>query len=479
MSNIKRNFAYNLILTIAGYVLPLLTYPYISRVLGVVNIGLVNYVDSIINYFVLFAMLGISSLGVREIARVKDDLIKCKEVFSTLLGVNVVLTLFSVVLLLCMTYMVEYFHPYREYLLIGIMKLVFSAFLLEWFFQGMSDFKFITIRSLIIRALYVILVFLFVRAKDDLGIYYFLTVLTIVINAVVNFWYSKRYVSFSFKFLNLRPYLLPVISYGFYRILTSMYTTFNVTYLGSVSDVAQVGYFVTATKLHAILMGIFTAFTTVMVPHVSELLAKSEYGKLRGIADKTFSIIFMISIPIIVLSYFYAPLIIKLIAGFGYEGAIIPFRIVMLLLLVIAMEQIIIQQFLMAIRDSKCIVWLSSIGALVGIIFNILLTARIGSVGAAISWVASEMMILLVSLFYYNKYFKMKIPLKSFLSNLVVSIPYILICLLFSLENMIVNASLSILFSSLWFFISNIYIIKNEHLILFVQSVASKFSNKI
>lgn len=159
MSNIKRNFAYNLILTIAGYVLPLLTYPYISRVLGVVNIGLVNYVDSIINYFVLFAMLGISSLGVREIARVKDDLIKCKEVFSTLLGVNVVLTLFSVVLLLCMTYMVEYFHPYREYLLIGIMKLVFSAFLLEWFFQGMSDFKFITIRSLIIRALYVILVF--------------------------------------------------------------------------------------------------------------------------------------------------------------------------------------------------------------------------------------------------------------------------------------------------------------------------------
>ena len=279
MSNIKRNFAYNLILTIAGYVLPLLTYPYISRVLGVVNIGLVNYVDSIINYFVLFAMLGISSLGVREIARVKDDLIKCKEVFSTLLGVNVVLTLFSVVLLLCMTYMVEYFHPYREYLLIGIMKLVFSAFLLEWFFQGMSDFKFITIRSLIIRALYVILVFLFVRAKDDLGIYYFLTVLTIVINAVVNFWYSKRYVSFSFKFLNLRPYLLPVISYGFYRILTSMYTTFNVTYLGSVSDVAQVGYFVTATKLHAILMGIFTAFTTVMVPHVSELLAKSEYGR--------------------------------------------------------------------------------------------------------------------------------------------------------------------------------------------------------
>lgn len=216
-----------------------------------------NYVDSIINYFVLFAMLGISSLGVREIARVKDDLIKCKEVFSTLLGVNVVLTLFSVVLLLCMTYMVEYFHPYREYLLIGIMKLVFSAFLLEWFFQGMSDFKFITIRSLIIRALYVILVFLFVRAKDDLGIYYFLTVLTIVINAVVNFWYSKRYVSFSFKFLNLRPYLLPVISYGFYRILTSMYTTFNVTYLGSVSDVAQVGYFVTATKLPCYFNGNF------------------------------------------------------------------------------------------------------------------------------------------------------------------------------------------------------------------------------
>lgn len=172
MASIKRNFGYNLILTITNYLFPLITYPYISRVLGVNNIGACNYVDSIIHYFVLFSTLGIASLGVREIARCKDDINKRNIVFSNLLLINIIMTLVSIVIIIFCTYRLESLQPYKEFLLIGILKLLFTPLTIEWFFQGIQTFKFITTRTITIRIIYVISLFLFVHSEKDIYIIY-------------------------------------------------------------------------------------------------------------------------------------------------------------------------------------------------------------------------------------------------------------------------------------------------------------------
>ena len=465
MSNTKKNIAWNMLLTGSRYLFPLITYPYVSRVLGVANIGICNYVDSIINYFVLFAMLGIGSLGVREIARVKDAPEKLRVVFSSLTAILLLLTIISTVALVVLTYGIKFFAPYKEFLLVGIIKLVFSSLTLNWAFQGLSEFRFVTIRTIVINSLYVISVFIFVHNQNDALLYFFLTSIVVVINALVNWRYIGRWTHFSIKDVHPRIFMAAILSYGFYNILTSMYTSFNVFYLGTVTTDIQVGYYATATKLYTIFMSVFTAITTVMVPRISELISKKETSHLNTIAKQTFQLIFIFSLPIIIFSFFYADVIVEIISGKGYEGAILPFRIVMILLLVIALEQIIIQQFLMAVKESKCVVILSAVGSVVGVVLNLLLTPSMGAVGSAISWTMAEICILIVSLFYFNKYFCMTLPWNALLRNILVSIPYLIICYVFYSPNLSMSVLWGGLLCTSWFIISNLFIIKNEMLL--------------
>ena len=419
MATIKKNFGYNLILTFCNYLFPLLIYPYVSRILGVTNIGVCNFVDSIINYFILISMLGVGSYGVREIAKWKNDRQKCNEVFSNLFVINILMTILSVLLLLLCTYSIPQLSSYREFLFVGIIKLIFNLFLIEWFFQGIQQFKYITIRSIIVRSIYVISIFLFVRTKDDSVIYYGLSSLVIVLNAIFNWRYSCKFATLTFKNLNLKPYVVPIIVFGYYRILTSMYTTFNTTFLGFSSGDTEVGYFTTATKLYGIIMAVITAFTTVMVPHISQLVKEGNSIKMQQIANTTISVLISLTLPIILLCELMAPQIINIIAGPGYDGAITPFRIVISLLLIIGVEQVVIQQFLMASNSNKSIFKVSTYGAFVGIMLNLLFTPHYGAIGSAIAWGGSEFVVLCVGVSLMKKQLGIYLDYRKCLSNVL------------------------------------------------------------
>lgn len=426
MGNVKKNFGYNLILTFCNYLFPLITYPYVSRVLGVERIGLCNFVDGIVNYFILFSTLGICSYGVREIARCKDNKDRRSYVFSNLIVINVIGTIVASASLVCATLFLEVLQPYRDFLYLGVIKLFFNMFLIEWFFQGMQEFRYITIRSVIIRFFYVISVFAFVQTKDDVVLYYALTVATTIVNAVANWGYSRKYKWLSFRHLRLKIFIIPVLSFGYYRLLTSMYTTFNIVFLGFSSGDTEVGYFSTATKLYSILMGVFTAFTTVMIPKVSELLASGEKELLQDIANRTFFILTILALPLIFFCFFCSGEIILLLSGPGYEGANTPFRIAIFLLLIIGMEQIVIQQFLMASSSNKSILIVSTVGAVIGVSLNFLITPSLGAIGSAISWGISELAVLLTGLKLLRDILGITVDLKTLLKNILWSIVYII-----------------------------------------------------
>lgn len=461
--SISKNFSYNLLLTFCNYLFPILTYPYISRVLGVVNIGVCNFVDSIIDYFILFSMLGVGSYGVREIARCKDDIARRNNVFTNLFLINVFLTTCSIlVLALCIIY-VPQLQEYRKFLGIGIFKIVFNLFLIEWFFQGIEQFKYITIRSVFVRLAYVIAIFIFVKSESDTSVYYLLTVLVIVVNALLNWSYSRRFRNFNFKSISVGAYIIPIAIFGYYRVLTSMYTTFNTTFLGFSSGEMEVGYFTTACKLYTIILSVFTAFTTVMIPRVSVMLENKEINALMRVSNKTFEGLFAVACPMIVFCIVYASQIIFLISGSGYEGAVIPFKIVISLLLVIGMEQIVIQQFLMALQTNKPVLWVSTIGAIVGLSFNILLTPKLGAIGSAIAWVLSEIAVLFTGIKLMRKYigfyFEDKILGRLFLCGAV----YALISLSFSfLFSSWIAFTLSLLGCIISFFIFYVFVFKDS-----------------
>ena len=184
--SLKQNFIYNSILTISGYLFPLLTYPYVSRVLGVSNIGICNFVDSIVNYFILFSMMGIGAVGMREISQHRDDIGEMSRHFTGLFLLNLISTFIAILALLISMYTIEALFLYRDLLYIGVCKLFFNIFLIEWFYAGVEDFKYITNRSIFVRTIYVILIFLFIKNASDYKLYYFLTVSTYIINGAIN-----------------------------------------------------------------------------------------------------------------------------------------------------------------------------------------------------------------------------------------------------------------------------------------------------
>lgn len=474
--SVKKNFAWNLILTCSGYVLPLITYPYISRVLGVGNIGICGYVDSIIDYLILFSALGVGSLGVREIARVKEDANQLREVFSSLLFFNTAMTILSCLVLVILAFTVPRLYEIREYVFIGLVKLISNAFLIEWFFKGLQDFRFITIRSLSIRVLYVFAVFAFIHTSNDVWIYYLLNSLMVLINSVVNYYYSRRFTRFSFGDIHLRKYISRILGFGYYLILTSLYTSFNTLFLGSVCPNEEVGYYVTATKLYTILMSVISAFTAVMVPKVAELLSSGKNEELQHIADSIFPILVCLSLPLIFFCQFFAQEIILLISGPGYEGAITPFRIIIMLVLIIGMEQIVISQFLMAADKAKPVSLLASLGAIVGLSINFLLTPKIGAIGSAVSWGISESVVLIAAIYTLPKYISIKIRIVSILEEILCSLLYIVPLIVFSfIDTAFIRILLSLVSFTILFVFINFIWRKKPALVSIKDSVVYRF----
>jgi len=477
MKSVKKNFLFSLLLTTSNFLFPLLIFPYVSRVLGVQNIGICNFVDSAISYFILFSMLGISSVGIREIAKNNGDREVVNKTFSSLLLFNIVITILMLVVLLTCIFFVPKFYQYKELMLIGAVKLFFNAFLIEWFYKGLEEFRYITIRTIIIKFLYVISVFLFVKDSGDYKIYYLLTILTVVLNAVINFIYSFKFVNFSFHNLQLSKYTSSLFRIGIYMILTSLYVSFNVLYLGFVTDEIEVGYYTTSTKLYILFLSVYTAFTGVMLPRMASLVHEKNMEAFNDLLNKSINFLITFTIPIIIIVVIFSPEIIEIIAGPEYYGAVLPMRIIIILLLIIGYEQVLVIQVLMPLNKEKVILRNAFIGAIFGVIGNIVLIGLFKSVGAAIVWVIAEIIVLILSQIEVKKIIGFSFPYFYLFKQLAISLPAILICYLlkFLIEiPSVYMLALSVSTVIFYFFIVQLFFIKNDLVISTVNNLRVK-----
>ena len=474
---IKRNFFYSSILTTSNYIFPFITYPYISRVLGVTNIGICNFVDSIINYFILFSMMGIGIIGIREIAEAQNDQEKLRQTFSSLFWLNAISTAVSLIILTIAIFSVPELYQYKSLMYIGIVKLLSNFFLIDWFYRGIENFKYITSVTIAIKCLYIIAVFLFIKAPGDYPIYYLLTTLMISVNAVFNCSYIHKFTHLGIKNLRIKKHLSSFLVLGVYSLLTTMYTSFNVAYLGFVTNPTEVGYYTTATKLYTIIIALYSAFTGVMLPRISSLLADNKIEEFKALIQKSTNILFSVAIPIAIFTCIFSPEIIEIISGKGFEGAIPATRIVMPLILIIGYEQIVVIQILMPLKKDKAIFVNSIIGAIVGILLNILLVTSLKNVGSAIVWFVSEVSVLISAQYFVQKYTSIKFPIKELIQNLFAYIPAIALCVLIYYTvsgSVFLRFSIAGIFMTMYFLSVQKFYLKNEVILSFIYKLLMK-----
>ena len=411
--SIKKNFAYKSVLTLSTYLINFITFPYVARVLGVERIGLVNFVDNTVNYFLLFATMGVGLLGVREIAAVKED----KK--RTLVSLGIYLLCVVTIPKLC---------QYDELFYIGTAKILFTVFLVEWFFTGVENFRYITLRSILIKVLYIISVFLFVRDTSDYRLYFILTVGVVVLNALINQLYIREFVRVRWNNIQLFKYLKQNVTLGIYTLMTSMYLTFNVMYLGLVSNNTEVGYYTTAFKLYSVVLGFFTAFTNVMLPRMSSLLANGEKDRFQELVNRSFSVMSTCCIPLILCSMIMAPQIVYILSGPGYEGAILPMRIIMPAAFAVGVAQVLAIQVLMPMKKDKVLLVASIIGAVVSLLINLLVVPYIESVGSAVVLLCSEAVVTGAYLWYVLSHKLTLISVKTIGKSVLYSLPSVVVC---------------------------------------------------
>ncbi|OQA46316.1 MAG: putative O-antigen transporter [Bacteroidetes bacterium ADurb.Bin302] len=475
---LKKNILYSGFLTTSLYIFQFITYPYVARVLGVTNIGICNYVQSIVQYFCLFSMLGISTLGVREIAKCNGDKLKLNQTFSQLFTLNAVFTVIVLAIYFLLIEIIPNFNQYRKLLYIGATQIFFGTFAVEWLFRGLEEFKYITVRTLFVRLAYVISVFVFVRTSNDYTIYFLIYSAMVIANGIINWSYGKRFVRFSLQSISLiRPYVKPLIFLGSQLILTSLYTTFNTVYLGMTCGDTEVGYYTTATKIENIVLALYSSFTLVMMPRISSLMQSERQDDIKRLLQSSFNLLFAFVFPCIFFSEFYAHELVYLVAGNGYEGAVLPMRIVMPLMLVVGLEQILIVQILMPSRSDKQVFVNSIIGAVCSILLNVLLVSKFESIGSSIVWFVSELAVMTTALYFVKqKYFDI-VFFTNMVRHLLSFIPMLSIYYFIYriVEQSWVCFSLGFIFTLIYCHFVLLYIVKNDVYITFKKLLISKY----
>lgn len=377
-------------------------------------------------------MMGIATIGIREIASCRSNYNKLSQKFSSIIVLNVIATVLSLICLIIATMTIPELKQYKEMMYVGALKLIFNTFLIEWFYKGLEDFKYITFRSIIVRCIYVLSVYLFIKNSSDYIVYYFLTVGTIIINAIINTFHVKRFIKFQIRRIDIRPLIKPFFILGIYTLLTSMYTTFNVTYLGFTCGETAVGYYSTSTKLYSIIIAIFTAYTSVMMPRMTSLLSEGKKDEFNTKYSISCEILIAFSIPAIIFFEVLTPSIVLLISGPGYEGAITPMRIILPLILIIGYEQILVIQMLMPLKQDKVIMRNSMIAGIASIALNIILVPHLAAVGSAVIWVTCEIIIMVFSIVALTKIINCRFPIKHAVHIILIYIPLGVVIWLFN-----------------------------------------------
>lgn len=464
MPSLRKNFIYNAILTMSGYIFPLMVYPYVSRILGVSNIGACNFVDSIVEYFTIISMMGMNTIGIREIAKCKNDQQKLDNVFSQLFSLNTLTTITAIIILIIATNIVPKFAPYKDLLYIGVGKLFFNYMLINWFFQGLDNFKYIAARTIFVKILFVISVFLFVKTETDVKLYYFLVALTWAGNGIINFIYAKKYVSFNFTLKINKAIIGSFFILGVYWFMNSMYTTLNVAFLGFATNDIEVGYYTTANKLLTVIMTMFTALTSVMVPRVSVALKSNDNSEAKALIRKAINALMLFAIPLIFFVFPFSQELIYLMSGKGYEGATTPLQIMTPLFFLVGYDQIIVLQTLLPMGKDKDILRNSILAASVGIISNIFLTLNFGKNGSAIVLILAELSVLLSSQFCVTKYLGLKIPFKLIIKHIIGFSPIIIICYVikYFINSYVISLIVSASIICCYIFLAGRFILKNS-----------------
>ncbi len=399
--SIKKNYLFNLSYQILLLITPLITTPYVSRVLGARGIGTVSYTESIATYFVLAATMGITTYGQREISYVQDSIEKRSTVFW-----NTKILQFVTSFLTFSVYAVFAFYRKESLIyLIFSLNIVAVFFDVTWFFQGMEEFGKIVFRNIVFKIFNILYIFAFVKNAEDVYLYALGLCLFTVLSNISLWFYLPKYIK-KIDYSNLHPFkrLSVVISLFVPTIAISIYTVLDKTMIGVITNNSfENGYYEQSLKISRMVLTIVTALGTVMIPRIGFHFEKGDTEEVKRLMYRGYRFVWFLGIPLCFGLIMVAPNFVPWFFGTGYGKVVDLLRIHAFLILAIGINNVTGMQYLIPTNRQNAFTFTVIIGAATNFVLNAILIDILMSKGAAIASVVAETIIAVVQLIIVRK----------------------------------------------------------------------------
>ena len=397
--SVKKNYLYNLLYQMTSVLLPVLTIPYVSRVLSADGIGINTVTYANTQYFILLGSLGISIYATKKIATIREKKDKLKKTFWEIFSIQFTGCILAYIVF---ALTLGQSHKYGVFYMLQGFYILAAAVDISWYFLGIENFKNASLRSFFAKIISVILIFIFVKTRDDLWKYILINAGTMFVGQLIMWFYVGKDMLKVKEIgkLKIAMHIMPILALFVPQIATQVYTVLDKTMIDLFKGAVEAGYYDQSQKIVRIFLSVVTSLGIVMLPRIANLFSKDDLNEVKKSLRKAFVVISFLSIPItfglIGISDKFVPIL------FGNEFlSVIPLtKISPVLVIIIGLGNVFGTQYLLAIGKNKEYTASVCIGALVNFCFNLLLIPRFAAMGAVIATVSAELSIALIQFWF-------------------------------------------------------------------------------
>lgn len=402
--SIKFNFIMNALLTVSAIIFPMITFPYISRVLLVEGSGKVAFAISVVSYFTMFASLGVPTYGIRACAKVRDDKEKLSATVHELLIINGITTAIIYVLFFLSLAIVPKFAGQKELLLVVSFSIALNTMGAQWLYSALEQYSYITFCSLGFKILGIVLMFALIHAPSDYILYGAISALASYGSGILNLINLRKYISFKkADEYDFRRHLKPIATFFCMSAAISIYTNLDMVMLGFMKTDADVGYYNAAIKVKTILVSVVTSLGTVLLPRLSFYIEKGEKEAFQKTVVKAFHFVLAGGSALMIFFMIFSKESILILSREAFLPAVLPMQLLMITLLLIGLSNITGIQILTPMGREMVVLKSIIAGAVVDFVLNLVLIPRYASSGAAFATVIAEAVVLVVQFIYLRE----------------------------------------------------------------------------
>ena len=398
------NFVFNLLYNAMNLLFPLITIPYVSRILLAEGNGRVSYAQNIVTYFLIFAQLGIPKYGIREIAKARDQKEELSKLFYEILTINAVSTTIALIAYYGMIVGFRLFPERTELFAVAGMTIAFNYVNCDWLYVGLEEYRYVTLRSFVVKFVSLILILLFVRNEGDTIQYALIYCVGVGGNNLFNVIHARKYVQKPRVRLQLKKHLSPIFILLSTNIAVELYTQLDTTMTGAICGETYVGYYTNTVKLTRLVVTMITTVGAILLPRLSYYYKNGEQEVFQQYISKALKIILFFSVPAMIGIFAFSDPVVLIVLGQDFAPSSMTLRILSLLIPILAVGNLFGSQILMITGQEGQLMRSVMIGAIVNIIMNSMLIPVFQQNGAAMGSVIAEFTVMIVQIAFAKRY---------------------------------------------------------------------------